>query len=115
MSRRRAGRAPPPTAAARRSADGCAAMTSGARRLKGVPDTADRLDQRGAVRIELLSQVADVGLQHAAVTPEVVVPYVVEQLGSGHHAARVQHQIAQQAVFGGGELDRSARPCDLTG
>ena len=49
--------------------------------------------------VELLAQIADVGLQHAGVAAEVVVPHVVEQLRAGEHAARVEHQIAQEAVL----------------
>src|SRR6185312_263896 len=80
-----------------------------ARRLQAVADAPHGADQRRAVGVELLSQVADVGLQHAAVAPEVVVPDMVEQLRAGHHAARVEHQVAKQPELGRGQLDRLAR------
>jgi hypothetical protein len=38
---------------------------------------------------------------------------VVEQLRARQHAARVEQQVAQQAVLGGGELDRRAATADL--
>ena len=50
---------------------------SGAQR---VADAAHGVDQRRAVRVELLAQIADVGLEHARVAAEVVVPDVVEDL-----------------------------------
>ena len=67
------------------------------------------MDQRRAVQVELLAQVADVGLEHARVAAEVVVPDVVEQLRAGEHAARVEHQVAQQPVLGRGQVDRRRR------
>ena len=63
--------------------------------------------------VELLAQVAHVGLQHARVAAEVVLPDVLEQLRARQHAARVEHQVAQQPVLGGGQLDGLAGAGDL--
>ena len=65
--------------------------------------------------IELLAQVADVGLQHARVAAEVIAPYVVEQLRPGQDPSRIQQQVAQEPVLGGGELDRMRAAVDLAG
>src|SRR4051812_42381756 len=67
-----------------------------------VAHAAHRVDQRRAVDIELLAQVADVGLEHARVAAEVVLPHVLEQLRAGEDAARVEHEVAQEAVLGRG-------------
>src|SRR4051794_13099551 len=71
------------------------------------------MDERRAVDVQLLAQVAHVGLQHARVAAEVVLPHVVEDLRAGEHAARVEHQVAQQPVLRGGQLDRRAGARDL--
>ena len=105
-----------PTAAITSSADQqprAQRPASRPRRAQRVADAAHGLDQRRAVRVELLAQVADVGLEHARVAAEVVVPHVVEDLRAGQHAARVEHQVAQQPVLGGGQLDRLAAARDL--
>src|SRR4051794_27566472 len=83
-------------------------ITSRARAAQRVADPAHGVDERRAVDVELLAQVADVGLEHAGVAAEVVLPDVLEQLGAREHAARVEHEVAQQAVLGGGEVDRRA-------
>ena len=103
-------------AARRRAAGGRAATgaTAGSsRRAQGVADAPDGVDQRGPVRVELLAQVADVGLQHAAVAAEVVLPDVVEDLRAREDSARVEQQVAQQAVLGRRELDRRTGAVDL--
>src|SRR3954464_7292937 len=83
-------------------------MRSGPRGPQRVAHAAGGVDERRAVLVELLAQVADVGLQDAGVAAEVVVPHLVEDLRAREHAARVEHQVAQQAVLGGGELDELA-------
>src|SRR5258705_6952829 len=88
---------PPPRARARSEGRRSAAMPSGPRRPKCIPDAAYGLDQRVAVRVELLAQVADVGLEDAVVTPEVVVPHVVEQPRPRHDTPRLEHQVAEQS------------------
>src|SRR6185437_12985088 len=65
------------------------------RQAQGVADTADRVNQRRRPcvdGIDLLAQIADVGLEHSGVATEVVVPDVVEQLGPREHLARVRQQ-----------------------
>ena len=54
-----------------------------------VADAADRGDQLRLGRVHLASEVADVGLDDAAVATEVVLPDVVEDLRLGHHPALV--------------------------
>ena len=63
----------------------------------------------GPSAIQLLAQVADVGLDDVRVTVEVVAPDVVEDLRLGEHQARVLHEVAQQVELGRGE------PQGLTG
>ncbi len=75
-------------------------------RRERVPDEPHRLDQRRPERVELLPQVADVGLDDVRVAAEVVVPHVVEDLALRQHAARVQHQEAEQLELGARQLDR---------
>src|ERR1039458_3157926 len=58
--------------------------------------------------IDLLAEVADVGLEHTGVAAEVVVPDVVEELGSGEHPTRVREQVAKQPVFGCRQVDELA-------
>ena len=50
------------------------------RHAKAVPDPSDRLDQRGALPVDLLAQIADVGLHDVPFPTEVVVPDVVQDL-----------------------------------
>ncbi len=65
--------------------------------------------------VELLAQVGDVGLEHASIATEVVVPDVVEELGAGEHESQVAHEVAQQPVLRGRQLDVRSRAGDLTG
>ena len=60
------------------------------------------------VGIDLLAQVAHIRLEHAGVAGEVVAPHVIKQLRAREDAARIEHQVPEQAVLGGGELDRLA-------
>ena len=57
--------------------------------------------RRGSIGVELAPEVADVGLDDAAVAAEVVLPHVVEDLRLRHHPTLVQEQEAQQVVLGG--------------
>src|SRR6266853_4704350 len=70
-----------------------------------VPDAAHGLNQGRLEAIDLAAQVADIGLEHARVAAEVVVPYVVEDLTAGEDAAGGDQQIAEQAILGRGQLD----------
>src|SRR5579871_4982153 len=49
-----------------------------ARRAEDVTDAAHRLHEWRLEAVDLAPQIADVGLEHARVAAEVVVPYVVE-------------------------------------
>ena len=66
------------------------------------------MDQRRPELLELLAQIAHVGLDDVAVAAEVVVPDVVEDLRLGQHVARVEHEVAQQVELGRGQVDRVA-------
>src|SRR5450432_4815819 len=86
-----------------------------ARQPNGVADPAHGVNQRRSVDIDLLAQVADVGLEHTGVTTEVVIPYVVEQLSAAQYLARVDQEVMQQPVFGRGEFDEAAAAEHLAG
>ena len=72
---------------------------------QGVADEADGVDEGRPELLELLAQVAHVGLDDIAVAAEVVVPDVVEDLRLREHVARVEHEVAQQVELRGGEVD----------
>ena len=80
------------------------------------PKPANGLDQgRGALAgVDLLSQVADVGLDHAGVAAEVVAPHVIEDLCLGHDPAGVCEQVVQQVELRGGQVDPLATAAHLT-
>jgi hypothetical protein len=54
-----------------------------------VPEAPHGLDEAGVDVVDLLPQVADVGLDHTAIAAEVVLPHVVEDLRLRQHAALV--------------------------
>src|SRR5436190_9531989 len=83
------------------------------RRAEGVPDEADRPDQRRPEPVELLAQVAHVRLDDVGVAAEVVVPYVVQDLPLRQDAPRVEHEEAEQVELGAGELDELVAAPDL--
>ena len=99
----------------RRDTGYCSDSLSRSRLTQGVADQTDRVDDRGAGRLQLLAQVADVGLDHVAVPAEVVVPHVVEDLGLGQHVARIEEEEPEQVELGGGERDGLAGPGHLVG
>src|SRR6185312_17011381 len=78
-----------------------------------VTDAALGVDHLRPVAGQLAPQVRDVGGDHCAGAAEVVVPDVVQELGPGQHPARVEHQVAQQAELGRGQLDQAAAAADL--
>src|SRR6476646_12304720 len=80
-----------------------------------VAHAANRVDQPRAPPVHLLAEVADVRLEHAGVAAEVVLPDVVEDLGPAQDTARIEHQVAEQAVLGVGELDLPSGPVHLAG
>ena len=66
------------------------------------------MDQGRPELVDLLAQIADVGLDHVGVAVEVVLPHVVEDLRLRECPPRVEHQVAQQLVLGRRELDAGA-------
>src|SRR5271165_6126282 len=66
---------------------------SRARQPEGVADAPDRVDQRRVELVDLLAQVADVGLDDVRVPVEGVVPDPVEDLGLGHDPPPVLEQV----------------------
>src|SRR5580698_3227341 len=89
---------PPPGPAA----GGCGAtpLTRSGGFAKGVADQPDGVDHRRPGDVELLAQVADVGLDDVGVTPEVVVPHVIEDLALRQHPPGVEEKEAQEAELG---------------
>ena len=73
-----------------------------------VAEAAHGVDQRLAGGVDLLAQVADVGLHDVRVAAEVVVPDVVQDLRLAQHPAGVGEQVAQQPELGGRELHELA-------
>src|SRR5439155_10583843 len=80
---------------------GTGARASFRRQSQDVPHTAHRMDQAGPRGVDLLAQVADVGLHHVGIATEVVVPHVIEDLLLREHPLRIEEQEPQQLVFGG--------------
>src|SRR6478735_6018572 len=70
---------------------------------------ADRVDERGPEAIELLAQVAHVGLHNVGVAVEVVAPHVIENLGLGQHEAGVLHEEAEEVELRGRQPQRLTR------
>src|SRR2546429_3799121 len=62
------------------------------------------VDEGWLEAVDLLAQVAHVGLDDVAVAPEVVAPDVVQDLGLGEDPAGGGQEEAQQVELGGGEL-----------
>src|SRR6476646_4894200 len=87
----------PSTSTAARSRARREATALGPRLAQRVAHAAHGVDQRRPVDVELLAQVADVGLEHARVAAEVVFPHMLEELRAREHAARVEHEVAQEA------------------
>jgi hypothetical protein len=85
------------------------------RGLEHVPDAADGVDQRLAVRVDLLAQIADVQLDDVGLAAEVIVPDPVQDLGLGQHPARIAHQESQQLKLGRRQVDHLVAPAHLAG
>src|SRR5690242_14299273 len=103
----------PSTSTDARSRARSEAMASGPGLAQRVAHAADGVDQRRPVDVELLAEVADVGLEHARVAAEVVLPGVLEELRAREDAPGVEHEVAQEPVLGRGELHVLPRPRDL--
>src|SRR5437867_7360632 len=86
---------------------------SGIRSLRGkpkdVPHTPHRVDQPRFQDVDLLPQIADVGLHDRGVAAEIVVPDVVEDLALRKDPARVGEKESQEVELGRGQLDRLSR------
>src|SRR5204863_6883689 len=77
-----------------------------------IAEAADGLDH---VWRNLLSQAADEYLDGVGVAVEVLLVEMLDELGAGHHALVVMHQVGEQAVLVRGELDRLASERDPGG
>jgi len=69
------------------------------------------VDQVRPATGQFAPQVGDV--RRHDVAGAVVVPHVAEQLGAGEHAARVEHEVAQQPELGRRQLDEAPAAADL--
>src|SRR5271156_3476471 len=74
-----------------------------ARRREEVAEAAHGLDDLDP---ELLADAPDEDLDGVGIAIEVLVVEMLDQFGARHHPPGVMHQVGQQAVFVGGELDR---------
>ncbi len=74
-------------------------------RAEHVADSANGVDQVRLGGVDLLAEVADVGLEHTGVAAEVVAPDVVEELGSGQDSSRIREEVAKQPVLGCRQVD----------
>src|SRR5256714_14849614 len=82
--------------------------------LQYVPNSAHRLKQAGAsALLELLTQVADVHVDHVTTRPKVEPPDGVEQLLAPQHLARISHEVLQQVELFGRRRDQLVRTADL--
>src|SRR5262249_5888287 len=94
----------------------CGATSRGALPLAGFEDVTGLphgADQRWAGGVELLAQVADVGLDDVRVAAEVVAPDVLEDLSLRQDTTRVQHEETEEVELGRGELDPALAAEDL--
>src|SRR2546429_3498178 len=75
-------------------------------RFHDVADAAHRVDQLGvAPVVDLLPQPRDHDVYDVRAGVEVVVPGILRDQGPRHHAAVVPHEVLEDGVFFGGELD----------
>ncbi len=68
--------------------------------------------QSGVAAFELFAQVGDVGLDDVGVVLPVVVVEVLQQLALADDGAGTVHQVFEDAVFGGREIDEDAVAAD---
>src|SRR5580692_8390381 len=74
-------------------------------RCEQITETAHRLND---VDTKLLADAADEYFDRIGVAVEILVVKMLDQFGARHHASGMVHQIGQQSVFVGRELDRIA-------
>src|SRR5205807_3798442 len=68
------------------------------RGAEDVADSAHRVHERRIEAVDLAPQVADVGLEHAGIGSEVVVPDVIKDLAPGQEADGGDEEVAEQSV-----------------
>src|SRR5882757_6680808 len=74
-----------------------------ARRREEIAQPPHRLDD---VDAELLADAADEDLDGVGIAVEVLVVEMLDQLAARHHPAGMMHEIGQEPIFVGGQLDR---------
>src|SRR5687768_1249763 len=79
--------------------------------IAGAAHGADRVGFAGAA-VDGLAQAPDMDVHGAFVDIDVVAPDAVEQLLARIDAARMPHQIFEQAIFGRPEMDFAAGAAD---
>ena len=62
--------------------------------------------------VEFFAEVGDVGLDDVGVVLPVVVVEVLEELCAGDDDAGAEHEVLEDAVLGGGEIDEGAGAMD---
>src|SRR5262245_23522606 len=74
--------------------------------LDPVANATHRLDHRtGSAAVDLVAQVMNVDVHHVRERVAVVTPYVVYDLCTSEHLARVAHQVFEQRELLGRQLD----------
>src|SRR5690606_15468500 len=84
----------------------------GSRSRQPVADPANGLDLSGA---ELLTEVADVDIDHVGAGVEVVSPYSTEQLFAAENLAGVAYELLGQGELAGAEFDINCADAGATG
>src|SRR6266545_7144653 len=74
-----------------------------ARVREAVAEPADSLDE---IDGKLLAQAPDEHLDGIRVPVEILLVEMLDKLGAGDHAAPMQHEISEHAIFVGGKLHR---------
>src|SRR4051794_40143630 len=70
------------------------------------------MDELRPAVVDFSAQKADVGLDVRAVTLEVVVPHMVEDLTPGQHSLGVQQQVPEQLVLSRRQFDTAIPTSD---
>src|SRR5690554_1983162 len=69
----------------------------------------------GPRRVDLATQIADVGLDDGRLPTPAVLPHVIEDLRLGQHATGIDHEVAQELELGGGQVDLPVGSSHLVG
>src|SRR4051812_13485028 len=88
------------------------ASGAGGRRGQEIAEATDSLDD---VDVELLADAADEDLDGVGVAVEVLVVEMLDQLGAGHNASRMVHQVGQKPILVRRHLDGITRHADPSG